>query len=148
MRFAKSWLPVVFWMGVIFFGSTDAMSGSHTSRFVVPLIRWFLPAASTETVETIHLIIRKGWHLTEYAILALWVSRALTLRTPPPAGACPWRVFRIALVICALYACSDEFHQSFVPSRGASVDDVALDTFGSAVGLALRWAFGRWRGVW
>ena len=28
----KAWLPVVLWMGLIFFGSTDLLSAEHTSR--------------------------------------------------------------------------------------------------------------------
>ncbi len=148
MRFAKLWLPVVLWMSLIFMGSTDAMSGAHTSRFIGPIVKWFYPGVSEETLDTIHLLLRKGWHLTEYGVLGLWVWRALSAATPGPDRVWPWRTFVLTMIICALYACSDELHQAFVPSRGASVHDVALDTCGAGAGMFLRWAFGRWRGSW
>jgi len=37
----------------------------------------------------------------------------------------------------AVFAASDEFHQSFIPSRTASVKDVMIDTCGAAIALAL-----------
>jgi VanZ family protein len=46
-------------------------------------------------------------------------------------------------LIVALYAASDEFHQSFVPTRTALVSDVFVDTAGGAAGLLALWAFGR-----
>ena len=49
----------------------------------------------------------------------------------------------IAILLAAIYAGSDEFHQIFVPSRGPAVADVLLDTAGAiaaqfAVWLILR----------
>ena len=36
-----------------------------------------------------------------------------------------------------LYACSDEFHQSFVPGRGPAFKDVMIDSTGALVGLTI-----------
>ena len=33
-----------------------------------------------------------------------------------------------------LYACSDEFHQSFVPGRSAQISDIVTDTLGAFCG--------------
>jgi len=52
-----------------------------------------------------------------------------------------WRPALVALVVAAIYAAFDEFHQSFVPSRTASAHDVAIDIGGAVVGLAIYWAF-------
>ena len=46
-------------------------------------------------------------------------------------------VLAAALAFCTFHAILDEWHQSFVPSRVASVADVLLDAFGAALGLAL-----------
>jgi VanZ family protein len=148
VRAFKYWMPVVLWMALIFGGSTDFMSGHHTSRFLVPLIRWFYPGLSPEAVDVIQTGIRKFWHLTEYGVLALLVWNALA--RPFDAGAVRWEAeaARRTLLICALYAASDEFHQAFVPSRGSSVYDVALDVCGSALALAALWQGGRWRKIW
>jgi len=69
-------------------------------------------------------VLRKAAHLTEYAILAALLWRA--------AGSYGW-----ALVLGVAYAASDEFHQTFVRGRHGSPVDVAIDTVGMLVGLAL-----------
>jgi len=43
------------------------------------------------------------------------------------------------------YAASDEFHQTFVPSREGCVRDVMIDTSGALAGLFALWLFGRLR---
>src|SRR5690349_2133097 len=77
----KSWLPVVLWMAVMFFGSTDLMSAEHTSRILEPLLRWLVPGISPQTLAQAHFYVRKAAHLTEYAILASLLFRALRLWT-------------------------------------------------------------------
>lgn len=42
-----------------------------------------------------------------------------------------------ALIITALYAASDEFHQLFVKGRSGKVGDVFIDTFGAIICLAI-----------
>ena len=75
-------------------------------------------------------------HITEYAILGILALRAFTPEHFTFSGRRRWRVAGLALAVAALYAAGDEFHQRFVPSRGASVDDVLLDTFGAFCGIA------------
>jgi VanZ family protein len=48
-------------------------------------------------------------------------------------------------MVSALFAASDEFHQSFIPSRTASSKDVMIDICGTLVGLFICWIFGRAR---
>ncbi|MEI2722051.1 MAG: VanZ family protein [Verrucomicrobiota bacterium] len=77
--FAKYWLPVLGWMVVIYSASGDRKSAQHSSRLIEPLVRWFFPHLTNETVWLIVLLVRKCAHLTEYAILALllwWAWRA------------------------------------------------------------------------
>ncbi len=45
--------------------------------------------------------------------------------------------YRLVWGLVFLYAISDEFHQRFVPGRGASVLDVLIDVFGAAVALLI-----------
>ena len=140
------WLAPLLWMALIFAGSSDALSAPHTSRFVEPFLRWlFHDTLSAQTIENLHFLIRKTGHLTEYAVLGALFWWAL----PPSAAplqpdntsiaavrADRWRAI-LALLLAACFAASDEFHQSFVPSRGASVHDVLIDTVGAAIGLIL-----------
>ena len=135
-------------MSLIFAGSTGALSSQQTSRFIGPLLRWFNPSASDETVRSIQFAIRKCGHLTEYAILAalLWRAR----RKPKLNPERPWlRSDALFAIGCAaLYAISDELHQSFEPTRQGSPWDVLIDTIGAALGIWAIWIFGRWRRRW
>jgi VanZ family protein len=146
--FFKYWLPVLIWMALIFSASGDSHSYEHSSLFVEPLLHWLFPQMSQARVETIHHIIRKCGHLTEYAVLALLLWRAV--RRPVKNDSRPWiwREARLVLLIVALYAASDEFHQIFVPTRTAQVSDVFIDTVGGAASLLALWIIGRWRKHW
>ncbi|MHB1390826.1 MAG: VanZ family protein [Thermoleophilia bacterium] len=76
-------------------------------------------------------VLRKGAHMTEFGILALLLWRAI--RQHLDAG-------RLAMTLAAaaalLYACSDEYHQSFVNGRTASVRDVGFDLAGILLAMA------------
>ena len=117
-----TWLPALVWMAVIFIGSTSLLSSSHTSRFLVPFIHWLRPDISDRDVETLQFLIRKGGHLTEYAILAALYLRGVGVFKPRIAEVFPrWdSSFWIALSLSALYAITDEFHQGFVAGRDGS----------------------------
>jgi VanZ family protein len=125
--------PLLLWATLIFIGSTSVLSASNTS-VILRVIVWLFPQTSPATLGTIHFLIRKTGHLAEYAILALLTARAITtssyklLRTQ-------W--FWISLSIVIVYALGDEFHQSFVPSRTASIYDSLIDSFGGLTALTL-----------
>jgi VanZ family protein len=128
----KFWLPVLVWMAVISVGSTDLMSEEHTSRFITPFLRWLKPDISLAVIAQIHFFVRKAGHVTEYAILAALIFRALR-------GV--FRRFRdqalAAFILAALFAGADEFHQSFVASRTSSVGDVGIDSIGAIISLGI-----------
>ena len=98
------WLAVVAWAAVIF-----ALSS--------------IPSLSTH-LGTWDTILRKGAHLTEYAILAVLFARATGSRT---AG----------LLLTVAYACTDEWHQTFVRGRHGSPVDVGIDAIGALIGLCV-----------
>jgi hypothetical protein len=53
------------WAAVISILSTDSFSSEHTSRFLVPLLRWPFPPAGVETLEPMHAMIRKTAHRSD-----------------------------------------------------------------------------------
>src|SRR3989441_11649929 len=99
-RMLTVWLPVLAWAAVIF-----ALSS--------------IPSLSTG-LGWWDTVLRKGAHVTEYAVLGALLYRALEREAP-------------ALAAGIAYAGTDELHQHFVQGRHASPIDVAID----AVGVAL-----------
>lgn len=124
--------PLLAWMAFIFFASTGGFSGSNTSRIIRPLLLWLFPAISEDQIYQVHFLTRKMAHFMEYALLAILAARAfstssrLTLRR---------RWFLVSLLLVVVYALSDEYHQSFVPSRGASIYDSFIDMAGGLTAL-------------
>ena len=127
-RRIKDWLPAVLWAGLIFFFSSDTFAGENTGRLLGPLLRYLLPHLSDGTIEWINLALRKLGHFSEYFVLAVLLGHAL--REEPAR-----RRAAIVLALTALYAVSDELHQMFVPSRTASLGDIAIDVVGGVCGI-------------
>ena len=146
--FLQYWLPALIWMALIFSASSDTNSFARSSRILAPLLHWLFPHLPEDTVSFIVLLARKCAHLTEFAVLALLLWRAVRKPVKNDVRRWNWREARLVLLSVALYAASDEFHQLFVASRDAAVHDVFIDTAGGAAGLLALWFFGRWRKYW
>jgi VanZ family protein len=122
--------PLIFWMAVIFFASTSVGSAANSHRLLIQVLDLLDPGLShrlsAETLDKFNLVIRKTGHLTEYAILTLLAVRAIQFGEPCLKP----RAVIGAFLISVLYACSDEFHQRFVPGRTSSTRDVLIDSVG------------------
>ncbi|PYJ10859.1 MAG: hypothetical protein DMF06_04710 [Verrucomicrobia bacterium] len=138
--FLRYWLPVLIWLAVIFVGSTDLMSAEHTSRFIGPFLRWFLPDIADATIASVQLFVRKCAHLSEYAVLAALLCRAFRQSIGRP-----WHAAFLAFFVAAASAVLDEFHQSFVASRTGTAVDVAIDCGGALIGVVIYRSLGRTR---
>ena len=136
-----AWWPALMWAGVIFTMSTDTFSSEHTATILERILRWFWSSLTASQFETIHFFIRKSAHFTEYFIFCVLLYRAVRGRS----SGWRWTWGLIAFLIAAGYSASDEFHQSFVPSRGASAYDSLLDSTGALVALAVLWLWFRLR---
>jgi len=120
------------WAVLIFVGYTSVLSASHTS-VLLRVFLWIFPQASEATLATIHFLLRKAGHFTEYAILALLAARALRTSYRKLLRQ---RWFWLSFLLVVVYALGDEFHQSFVPSCTASIYDSMIDMFGGLTALA------------
>lgn len=129
-------MPLIVWMGFIWVGSSGNFSASNTSRFIGPLFLWLFPDASPETLTIVHGIVRKLAHFTGYFVLGLLAARAFR-GSPRPAVRNRWLLISITLI--ATYALVDEYHQSFVPSRTASIFDSFIDMAGGLTALIIVW---------
>ncbi len=99
------------------------------SNLLAALLASFAVSAPAETLTQLHFLIRKAGHFVEYFVLSLLVLRGLR----GPSSGWRWSWGLMALLICAGYAVTDEFHQYFEAGRGAAWPDVLLDSAGAAV---------------
>jgi VanZ family protein len=134
--------PLVLWLSFIFLASTDVFSAPHTGSILRTVLRWLFPAISTSAVNSIHFLVRKAGHFSEYGFLALLAARAFYL-TPSTILSRHWFVCSLCLV--AAYSLTDEYHQSFVPTRTASIYDSMIDTAGGVTVLVALYVIGRWK---
>lgn len=131
---------VLVWMGVIYYATSADFSADNTSRIIWPFFRWLFPSTSSESFALVHIITRKCAHFAAYAILAFLGARAFRSSS---TGLLRSRWFAAALLLVICYAFLDEFHQSFVPSRTASIYDSMIDIAGGMSFLLInRWFVG------
>jgi len=128
--------PLILWAALIFIGSTDLLSAANTGGVLVRPVLWLFPHASERTVAIYQFATRKAGHLTEYFILALLCARAFRTSSRELLRQ---RWFWASLLLVVAYSLSDEFHQSFYPSRTASIYDSAIDSVGGLVALTILW---------
>lgn len=121
-----SLLLVILWMIFIFvMSSFDATSSSNQSNFIVDIITSIINIKDTELLS---FIIRKLAHFTEYFILGLLVINFIIRYD---------KKIIIAILLCIIYATSDEIHQIFVPGRSCQITDIMIDSLGSIMGIYL-----------
>lgn len=129
------------WMGLIFFfsGQNAAESGGLSGSIVKTLVTFFygdsfisLPLDKQNEILSIwSLVIRKGAHFSIFGVLGvLSFFSAYSFYKSNYS-------YLIAIAITFLYACSDEFHQTFVSGRAGMFTDVLIDTSGGIVFLAV-----------
>ena len=125
-----AYIPAIIWMIVIFcFSHQSASQSSNLSSGIVAKLIDFIKYNLSINIneDLLHTAIRKGAHFTEYLILAVFVMFGLTKNNVS-------KPFLKSVIICALYAMTDEFHQLFVDGRSGRVFDVMVDTSGAVLG--------------
>jgi VanZ family protein len=134
LRRVIPWLLVVVWMAFIFHLSHQPATVSYNlstevAETIVEVAEKVAPQAVFD-LERINHMVRKNAHFLAYLALGILVMNGL--RSGEIVG---YRAIAIALVICALYAASDEVHQLLVPGRSGQISDAILDSTGAAVGI-------------
>lgn len=137
-----SWIAVILWMALIFKLSSQpaAQSGKLSTGIAeinIKVIEKVKPNAKFNIVKFDHMI-RKNAHFFVYLVLGVFVENALRI-----SGVRGYRCIVYSLLICILYATSDELHQVFIPGRGAQVKDVIIDSAGACVGILVCLGFNK-----
>ena len=138
---------LVLWMALIFSFSnqkdvdSSKISDSFIDRTVVKIYKIFNENITiekeNEIIEKYTYPIRKLAHYTLYfilGILSFLVVKDYSINK---------KLIIYSLLICFLYACSDEFHQLFIIGRSARVLDVIIDTFGSFCSISIFYIFNK-----
>jgi VanZ family protein len=126
--------PLILWAALIFIGSTDVLSAANTGGVLARSVLWLFPHLSEAKLGIIQLVVRKAGHFSEYAILALLAARTFSTSSRDLLRN---RWFWASLLLIVVYSLSDEFHQSFYPSRTASIYDSMIDSLGGLTALLL-----------
>lgn len=133
---SRAWGLVIGWMALIFWFSGASFSAANTAPMLGPFLVRLFPQITPEQIDLVHLVIRKFGHWSEYFVLAVLILRAMLASSSTVSFL---RQASYAVLASSLFALTDEWHQSFVPSREASHVDVMIDTFGAICGAA-SWA--------
>jgi VanZ family protein len=121
-----NWILVIGWMVLIFiFSSQPAEVSNENNKFIIYLFNLLGLDLNSMLGSLSDFIIRKAAHFIIYLILYVLVYRAMNIKDNKDI-----KGFILPILIVFLYACSDEFHQAFVPGRGPAFRDVLVDTSG------------------
>lgn len=139
-----AWLPAVCMAAVIFlFSAQPADQSTETSDFVSQLLLAVFsrlglleggPEQYAGLLEALSLPVRKCAHITEYAVFYLTVLHGMGQWEQKRK---PWLIKSFAVTF--FYACTDEFHQLFVPGRAGRLTDVLIDCIGVSLITAALW---------
>ena len=122
---------LIIWLLVIFIFSSqkeeETKKTSDTFDVVINVV-----VKDEKKRPTAKFLVRKIAHFTEFFILAL-----LLLNVIKDYKVIDYKWLLFTMIMCILYAMSDEFHQSFVDGRQARVLDIIIDSSGSLFGLIM-----------
>lgn len=123
-------------MSIIFLLSHQAKDQTEeTSGLILSLLQALGIDPSVIEKYHIHFYVRKMAHFTEYFVLCILIFRiAKHYIGRNSALLTSWG-------LAVLYACTDEWHQSFIPGRGAAISDVGIDAMGAALAALICAAF-------
>ena len=124
------WIAAAVWCGVLFFfsGQTGAESSElslRVTRFVLRVFP-FLPY----TVAELNPILRDIAHFGIFAVEGFFLGAAMMTLLPRRAVG-----GLLSVLICAVVAVLNEYHQSFTEGRACEVKDMLIDSGGALTGV-------------
>lgn len=113
-----AWLPPVLWAGLIFFVSAQ-------------------PKETFEKLGLSGTLLSIAGHLITYFVLMSLLVLAFRFGSRVPQR---W-AYVLSFLLVAFYGLSDEYHQSFVPGRTATIADWLVDLMGAGMAwfVLYRW---------
>lgn len=130
------WMTFIFIMSDQTSQESSEISGGIVSKFIAAFYKNFdelTTERQLEITEIITVVVRKLAHFLEYFVLGI-LAFCSTLSYSKYQH--KTKVI-YAILLCVLYAVSDEIHQYFVPGRACRALDVGIDAAGSIIAISL-----------
>ena len=140
------YILIILWMILIFiFSNIDSNNSNKTSMNTIDKIIDKVDEATYDTgirdhhvsndkkillISNLNKPIRKLAHFTEYLILCILLINVLNLSRVK-------HKYIISIIICIIYAFTDEYHQTFINGRTGQILDVLIDSSGSLLGSGI-----------
>lgn len=145
---------ILIWMGVIFgFSSKSGDESNVQSKSIIESVADATNVKNIEKVKTedgtysvkktsivmdrLNKIVRKSAHASIYFVLSIFVMNFIFIVKKENK----FKYYLVGIFICFLYACTDEFHQLYVPGRTGRFTDALIDTLGASMGCIVMWIF-------
>lgn len=123
---------IVIWMITVFcFSNDNSQKSSNKSEKIVEVISQICDNKIKEK-DKLETIVRKSAHMLIYTIggilLFLYCNTYdIDLK----------KKIIYSIIICVIYAITDEIHQGFVPGRSPQITDILIDTAGVNLGIVI-----------
>ena len=137
------WMGVIFWFSAQNAENSSGMSGHLLQTLLSVLIPHWESRDEAERlamIEGLHTIFRKCGHFSEYTVLGMLLTGTARQRQKcisESRQAVTKEVIFLPALCALFYACTDEFHQRFVPGRSCELRDVCIDFGGACLGILL-----------
>lgn len=139
-----SWLLVIIWLSFIFtMSSFNGDSSDKTSKGLIyntvkitikisnkiGIIKKDISENEINNItKKLDHPVRKLAHMTEYFILAYLLLNVFNV-----SGIKTKYIYLIVILICFIYSCTDEYHQTYISGRSGNITDLLIDTSGSII---------------
>ena len=119
---------VILWMIVIFYfssanGSVSTAQSDIVTNSIINIFHY------NGDITNLIYIVRKLFHVFEYFVLGILTYNAYKYHG---------RKIIIPIMICFIYAITDELHQVYISGRNGNIYDVLLDTLASTLAIIIR----------
>ncbi len=122
------WLPAFLICSFIF--SQSSMTGTESTGLSFAITEWLVPVFSFIETETLHFLVRKAAHFSEYFALGCAVLYGMNHNNHPV----------VFFLLAALIPLCDEAIQFFTAGRSAQLQDCLID----AAGMSSAWILISW----
>ncbi|MBK7996871.1 MAG: VanZ family protein [Blastocatellia bacterium] len=126
-------LASIAWVLIISSFSTSSFGANKTASYIEVYLRELFPTFQTSTIHLIHIAIRKLGHFIEFGIFSALIFGIFAAKKN--SWKINWLLFSTIIVI--IIALLDEYHQSFVRNRSASLQDSLVDILGGLTALLI-----------